>query len=128
MKIAATISRYLLGLMFLVFGLNMFLHFIPTGPMPAGQAGQFSTLLMDTHYFVAVGLVMVVAGVLLLINRYIPLALVLLAPVLVNILIFHLLMLPRGIGIGLLATILWVLVALRVRSAFEPLLKNHSQS
>jgi len=128
MKIAATIARYLLGLMFLVFGLNDFLHFIPMGSMPPGPAGQFATLLMETHYFLAVGFVMVLSGALLLINRYVPLALVLLAPVLVNILLFHLFMNPSGIGMGLLATVLWVLVALRVRSAFAGLLQQTPQN
>jgi len=121
MKIAAAIARYLLGLMFLVFGLNGILHFIPTGPMPAGPAGQFAALLMDTHYFYAVGLVMVVSAILFLINRFVPLALVLLGPVLVNILLFHLFMAPKSIGTGLFVTILWFLVFLRVRSAFAGL-------
>ena len=127
MRIAATVARYLLGLMFLVFGLNSILHFIPTGPMPAGQAGQFATLLNDTHYFYAVGLVMVVSGILFLANRFVPLALVLLGPVLVNILLFHIFMAPKSIGTGVFATILWFLVFLRVRSAFAGLFQSRVQ-
>jgi hypothetical protein len=124
MKIVAIIARYLLGLMFLVFGLNDFLHFIPMGPLPTGPGGQFLGLLMDTKYALAVGFIMVLSGALLLVNRYVPLALVLLAPVLVNILLFHLFMNPTGIGLGLLATLLWIVVALRVRSAFAGLLQQ----
>lgn len=128
MKIAATIARYLLGLMFLVFGLNGFLHFIPMGPMPAGPAGEFASLLGTTHYMNAVSLVMVVSAILFLVNRYVPLGLVLLGPVLVNILLFHLFMAPGSIGTGAVATILWILVALRVRTAFDPLLQPTGQN
>jgi hypothetical protein len=51
MKIVTMIARYLLGLMFLVFGSNVFLNLIPVGPMPAGLAGQFMTALVAAHYF-----------------------------------------------------------------------------
>jgi uncharacterized membrane protein YphA (DoxX/SURF4 family) len=118
MKIAALVARLLLGLLFTVFGLNMFLHFIPTPPGPPGAAGQFATLLGSTHYILAVGAVMVVSGVLLLIGRFIPLALTLLGPVLVNILLFHLFMAPASIGMGLFATLLWFILFARHRTAF----------
>jgi hypothetical protein len=127
MKIAAMIARYLLGLMFLVFGSNDFLHFIPMGPMPPGAAGEFAGLLIATHYMNFVGLIMVVSGILFLLNRYVPLALVLLAPVLVNILLFHILMQPKGVAMGALATVLWFLVAYRVRSAFAGLFQKRVQ-
>jgi len=124
MKIVAMIARYLLGLMFLVFGSNMFLHFIPMGPMPAGVAGQFSAALFASHYFYVVGAIMVVSAILFLVNRYVPLALVLLGPVLVNILLFHILMAPKGIATGAFATLLWLLTAYRVRSAFRGLFQQ----
>jgi hypothetical protein len=97
------------------------------GTMPAGPAGEFAGLLMSTHYVYAVGLVMVVSAILFLVNRYVPLGLVLLAPVLVNILLFHLFMQPQTIGMGALATALWCLVAWRVRSSFDGLLQPRSQ-
>lgn len=128
MKIVATIARYLLGLMFLVFGSNMFLHFIPMGPMPAGLAGQFSAALFAAHYFYVVGAIMVVSAILLLVNRYVPLGLVLLGPVLVNILLFHILMAPNGIGMGAFAALLWLLVAYRFRSAFRGLFQQTVQN
>lgn len=127
MKIAAMIARYLLGLMFLVFGSNMFLHFIPMGPMPAGLAGQFSATLFAAHYFYVVGAIMVVSAILFLVNRFVPMALVLLGPVLFNILLFHILMAPKGIGMGLFATLLWLLVAHRVRSAFRGIFQQRVQ-
>jgi putative oxidoreductase len=118
MKIAALIARLLLGLVFFVFGLNGFLKFIPTGPMPSGVAGDFSSILLRTHYMLFVSGVQVLGGLLLLLNRYVPLALVLLGPVLVNILLFHLLMFPKGLGMAIVATILWGILAFRHRRAF----------
>jgi putative oxidoreductase len=77
MKIAVLIARILLGLLFLVFGLNGFLHFIPMPP-PAGLAGQYMGALFVSHYLVVVFLLQVVGGALLLAGRYIPLGLLLL--------------------------------------------------
>jgi len=93
MKIAALISRILLGLLFTVFGLNGFLHFIPM-KAPTGLAGQYMGALFVSHYLVVVFLVQLIGGVLLLVNRFVPLALLLLGPVLVNILLFHTFMAP----------------------------------
>jgi len=121
MKIVSMIARYLLGLMFVVFGSNMFLNFIPMGPMPAGLAGQFMTALFAAHYFYVVGAIMVVSGILLLANRFVGLGLTLLGPVLFNILVYHLLMNPGGIGMGAFVTLLWALVALEHRIVFARL-------
>ena len=121
MKIVATIARYLLGLMFLVFGSNMFLNFIPMGPMPTGLAGQFTVALFEAHYFYVVGAIMVISVGLLVVNRFVGLGLTLLGPVLFNILTFHLLMNPSGIGPGAFATLLWLLVAWEHRIVFERL-------
>jgi putative oxidoreductase len=121
MKIVGAIARYLLGLMFLVFGSNMFLNFIPMPPPPPGLAGQFSTALFAAHYFYVVGAVMMISAILLLVNRFVGLGLTLLGPVLFNILTFHLLMNPSGIGMGAFATLLWLLVAWEHRIVFERL-------
>jgi putative oxidoreductase len=120
MKIFTTISRYLLGVIFLVFGLNGFLHFIPMPP-PTGIAAQFIGALFVSHYLSVVMLIQVVAGILLLINRFVPVALALLGPVILNIFLFHALMDPSGIPRAVLVTALWFLVAYRVRSAFAPI-------
>jgi putative oxidoreductase len=119
MKIAALIARILLGLVFLVFGLNGFLHFIPMGPMPAGTAGQFIGALFQSHYVYVVSGLQVLGGVLLLVNRYVPLGLVLLGPVIVNIFFFHLLMAPSGLPLAIVVVILWAIVALRYRQYFS---------
>jgi putative oxidoreductase len=117
MKIAVLVARILLGLLFLVFGLNGFFHFIPMPP-PAGLAGQYFGVLFVSHYLVLVFLLQVVGGALLLAGRYVPLALILLGPVLVNILMFHSLMAPEGLPMALLATVLWLIVFAGVRKAF----------
>ncbi len=121
MKIASTIARLLLGLMFSVFGLNGFLHFIPQPPPPSPVAMQYMTVMSISHYFVPVFLLQLVAGVLLLANRFVPLALALLAPVIVNILMYHGTMDPKGIGAGLFALLLWLVVFFSVRSYFRGL-------
>jgi len=117
MKIAALVARILLGLLFLVFGLNGFLHFIPMAP-PAGLAGQYMGALFISHYLTFVFAVQVIGGTMLLWNRFIPLALILLGPILVNILLFHSLMAPEGLPMALFATVLWATLFYRVRRAF----------
>ena len=117
MKIAAIIARSLLGLLFLVFGLNGFLHFIPMPP-PTGLAGQYMGALFVSHYLVAVFLLQVAGGFLLLVNRFVPIGLVLLGPVIVNILLFHSLMAPEGLPLALVALVLCLVTFLSVRRAF----------
>jgi putative oxidoreductase len=117
MKIAVLIARILLGLLFLVFGLNGFLHFIPMPP-PTGLAGQYMGALYVSHYLTVIFLVQVIGGALLLVNRFVPLALILLGPVLVNILLFHSFMAPAGLPLALVTTLLWLVVFSGVRPAF----------
>jgi putative oxidoreductase len=117
MKILVHASRFLLGFIFLVFGLNGFLHFIPMPP-PSGLAGQFLGSMFVTKYLLFVFAIQLIGGVLLLINRYVPLALTILGPIIVNILLFHSLMNPAGLGLALFVTILWAVVFAGVRSAF----------
>jgi uncharacterized membrane protein YphA (DoxX/SURF4 family) len=112
MKKAALIARLLLGLIFVVFGLNGFLHFIPMPP-PAGVAGQFFGAIFASHYWVVIFGLQVIGGLLLLINRFVALALVLLAPVIVNIFFFHALMASAGLPLAIVVVILWAIVALR---------------
>ena len=119
MRIAALIARLLLGLIFVVFGLNAFLQFIPMGPPPTGLAGQFIGALFQSHYLWVVAGLQVVGGLLLLVNRFVPLALVLLGPVIVNILLYHLLMSPAGIAMAILVTILWFIVFFGHRQYFS---------
>ena len=118
MKLTATICRCLLGVIFLVFGLNGFLHFIPQPPFPPGLARDYFTVMVMSHSMVLPFLLQIVGAVLLLANRFVPLGLVLLGPVIVNILMFHMLMAPAGLPPGVVATLLWLVVFYRHRAAF----------
>ena len=115
---AAHICRYLLGFMFVVFGLNGFLHFIPMPPQPPGLAAVYMKVLSESHYMAPVFLLQLISGALLLANRYVPMALTLLGPIIVNILMFHILMAPAGIAPGIVATLLWFVVFAHHRRAF----------
>jgi putative oxidoreductase len=118
MKIVVLIARILLGLMFFVFGLNKFYPFIPAGPLPTGVAGQFMGALVSTKYIMIVGAFETIGGLLLLINRFVPLALCLLGPVIVNVLIVGVLLTQQALGPGLVVAALWMLLFLRFRGAF----------
>ena len=126
MKTAPVIARYLAGVIFLVFGLNGFLHFIPFPP-PSGIAGQFMGALYVSHYLWVIFAFQVIAGVLLLVNRYVPLAVAMLAPVIVNIITFHVLMAPAGLPMALFVAILWAVIFIQVRSAFSGLFQSRWQ-
>lgn len=122
MKLASTIARYLLGLIFTVMGLNGLLHFIPMPPPSSPLVIQYLTAVSVSHYIAVIFLLQVFAGILLFANRFVPLALTILAAILVNILLFHITMDPKGIGLGAFATILWILIYVRHQAAFRPLL------
>ena len=127
MRTASVIARYLAGVIFLVFGLNGFLNFIPLPP-PGGIAGQFMGALYVSHYLWVIFAFQVIAGVLLLVNRYAPLAVAMLAPVLVNILAFHALMAPSGLPLALFVAVLWAVIFVDVRPAFAGLFRSRSQA
>jgi hypothetical protein len=126
MRTVSTIARYLAGVIFLVFGLNGFLHFIPMPP-PGGIAGQYMGALYASHYLWVIFAVQVIVGVLLLVNRYVPLAVAVLAAVIVNILCFHALMAPSGLPLALFVAVLWVLIFVDVRPAFAALFQSRLQ-
>ena len=126
MKTASVIARYLAGAMFLVMGLNGFLNFIPLPP-PGGIAGQFMGALYVSHYLWVIFAFQVVAGALLLANRYVPLAVALLAPVIVNILTFHATMAPSGLPLAFFVAVLWTLIFVDARPAFSGLFQSRLQ-
>lgn len=118
MKVVVLICRILLGLIFLVFGLDKFFHFMGTPQLPPGPAGQFMGALFATKYIQFVGLCEVIPGILLLINRFVPFALTILGPVIVNILLVGILMTRMALGSGIVVALLWLLVFSSVRPAF----------
>lgn len=121
MKITVLISRILLGLIFVFFGSNAFLHFLPMPTLPPTPAGQFLTAIFASHYVFVIGGLQVIGGVLLLVNRYVPLALTLLGPVIVNIFFYHLLMDRMGLPLALIVVILCFILFYRYRQNFSGL-------
>jgi uncharacterized membrane protein YphA (DoxX/SURF4 family) len=119
MKITSTVARYLLGLMFTVFGLNGFLNFIHQPPPPDPLAMQFLVSVSQSHFAAFFFAMQVLGGVLLLSGYFVPLALTVLAAELYNILAFHLTLAPASIPPALLASVLWVLVFLQYRESFK---------
>ena len=119
MKTTSIVARYLLGLMFTVFGLNGFLNFIHQPPPANPLALQFFIAVSASHFAAFFFAVQVLAGLLLLSGFFVPLALTLLAAVLYNILAFHLTLAPASIAPGLVASVLWVLVFLQYRESFN---------
>ena len=119
MKILTLIARLLLGLIFVVLGLNGFLNFLSMGPMPSGLAGQFIGALVQSHYFWVVAALQVAGGALLLVNRFVPLGLVLLGPVIVNIVSYHVFLNPSGIALAIVVVILWLTVFYGYRQYFS---------
>lgn len=128
MKIASTIARYLLALVFIVFGLNGFMHFLPQKPPSSQMAMQYFTVMSASHYLWFVFALQLAAGVLVLFRRTVPLALTIAAPLIVNILLFHLLMDPGGIVPGLVVTVLWFIIFWRFRRAFHGIFFAEAQS
>lgn len=120
MKIVVLIARILLGLVFAFFGANGLFHFLPMPPMPAGPVGDFMKAIGETHYLYVIGFFQFVPGLLLLINRYVPLALTVLAAEIVNILAYHILVAHSGLfPLPVIVALLWLLVFWSVRSAFS---------
>ena len=116
--------RNLLGLMFFVFGLNGFLNFIPqpTTPLPAG-ATAFVGALMNTGYmFQLIAGTQLIVGALLLANRFVPLALTLLAPFVVNSIAFHLFLEPTGRPMAFTVVAFGLYLAWVHRDAYRSLL------
>jgi hypothetical protein len=123
LKNVAFVVRLLLGALFFVMGILYFLGVLPNSEVPT-DAGAFLGALAATSYmFPLVKLIELAAGALLIANRFVPLALVLLAPVLVNILLFHLVLAPRGLVIGLAAVAAELFLAWEYRDAYAPLLR-----
>jgi len=122
MKIVVLIARVLLGLVFIVFGSNAFLHFIHQPP-PQGQAGAFVGAMFMSGYFYAVAVLQIVGGLILLSGRYVALGLLVLGPVIVNILLFHIFLEHTGLPIAIVVSFLALLVLLGHRDRFAPIFK-----
>ena len=116
-------ARIVLGLIFFVFGLNGFLHFIPQPPMSGPPENFLGALIATGYFFPLLKSTEVVAGALLLSGRLVPLALTVLAPVIVNIVAFHLFLAPSGLPVPILVVALEIALARAYWSAFAGLLR-----
>ena len=123
MKILTVIARILLGLAFVVFGSNAFLHFMPAPPPPPTLAGDFQKVFMASGWANVIGAFQLLGGLLLLIGRFVPLGLTILGAIIVNILTFHALMAPEAaaLGPGIVVAALELFLVWQYRAAFAGL-------
>lgn len=124
MKIVFVSARYLLGLIFTVFGLNGFLNFIHQQPPANPLAIQFFVAISSSHLAAFFFAIQLIGGLLLLSGYFVPLALTLLAAELYNILAFHLTLAPASIAPALVASVLWILVFAYYRESFKEILAS----
>ena len=123
MKILTIIARILLGLIFVLFGSNGFLHFLPMPPLPQGVTGEYLHAFFASGYVYVISGFQVAGGLLLLIGRFVPLGLTILAAIIVNIWAFHLLMAPEGLPPAVVATILELFLVWSYRDRFAGILR-----
>lgn len=123
MRYLAPIARVLLGLAFVVFAANYFVPFLPEQPPPPPDALAFVGVLMSSKLLTFIKVIELVAGAALLANRLVPLALALLAPIVVGIVFFHVVLAPAGAGVAIGVLALELLLAWSYRSAFAPMLR-----
>lgn len=121
-KILPTAARLFLGLVFTVFGLNFFFHFLPTPAAPARAAAFAGALFGSGYFFPLLKVTEVAAGLLLLSGRFVPLSLAVLAPIVVNIVGFHLFLAPAGLAVPLAVLAAEIYLAWTYRAAFAPML------
>ena len=126
-KVIPTGARLFLGLVFTIFGLNFFLHFMPTPPAPPRGAAFAGALFASGYLFPLLNATEVVAGVLLLSNRFVPLALAVLAPIVINIVGFHLFLAPSDLGLALALLAAELTLAWNRRAAYAPMLRARAE-
>jgi putative oxidoreductase len=123
MKITSLVARILLGALFVFAGTNHLFNFFGKQPLPPGPAGAYLGAMVATGYMNVIGVCETLAGVLLLINCFLALALVVLAALIFNIFVVNLLMAPKALPVALFIVVLWVLAAYGARPALLPLLR-----
>ena len=123
MKILTIIARVLLGLIFVFFGSNGLLHFLPMPPLPQGVTGEFLHSFFASGYVYVISAFQLIAGLLLLIGKFVPLGLTILGAIIVNIWAFHLLMAPAGLPSAVVVTILELFLVWSYRDRFAGILR-----
>ncbi len=127
MQKAVLVARILLGLIFTVFGINFYFNFLPAPELNAEATAFFGALLETGYMMQVVKLVEVVGGVLLLVGAFVPLALALLAPIVLNIFLFHALLDPAGLPVAILVLALELFLAWSYRGSFADMLRRSAQ-
>ena len=122
MKIATVVVRLLYGLAFTVFGLNFFFNFIPAPP-PTGLVEDYFKVLAASHYLYVIGAMQLLSGLLLLIGKFVPLALTILAGMIFNILWIHILMEPSGLPMALVFAAIELFLIWSYRDRFADILR-----
>jgi len=122
MRLVVTVARVLFGLLFLVFGLNFFFHFMPMPPMSGPPAAFMGALFATGYMFPLIKVTEIVAGVLLISGRFVPLGLLLLAPILVNIAAFHIFLTPGEVGMSAVLVAIEAFLAWSYRDSFRGVL------
>jgi hypothetical protein len=121
-------ARIVLGLVFCVFGLNGFMHFIPIPPVHGAAAQFFAGLAAADYFFPLLAATQTVAGAALLVRRFVPLALILLAPIVTHIVALHVFVVRSGLAMAVLVLGLEVILAWSYRDAFRPVLRARAQA
>jgi putative oxidoreductase len=129
MKILVLICRILLGLLFVVFGLNGFFHFIPmAGPTPGSPLAIWIGVMMDSGWMHVINAVQIIGGLLVLSGAVLPLGIILLCPVTFNILMFHLLLAGgHGMGYGLATGVFEVVLIYYYRPYFNGIFSTKAE-
>jgi putative oxidoreductase len=122
MRLITIFARVLLGLLFVVFGSNGFIHFIKMPPM-SGPSGEFIGAMASTGYLQVIAGLQVLGGALLIIGRFVPLGLTLLGPIIVNILLFHIFLNHEGLGTAVCVCAVWAFLFWSYRPAFAAVLR-----
>jgi len=123
MKILTIVARIFLGLVFVFFGSNAFLRFLPMPPLPEGTAGLYLKAFFDSGYVYVIGGMQLLSGLMLLVGRFVPLGLTILAAIIFNIWAFHILMAPEGFPPAIVVTLLWAFLVWRYRESFAGILR-----
>ncbi|MFA8434602.1 MAG: DoxX family membrane protein [Marinifilaceae bacterium] len=118
------IARIVLGLVLVVFGLNKFIGFMPMPPMPEAASSLMEAFGAAGYIFPMLAIVEIIVGLMLLINRFVAMALLFLSPLSVNIILFHLALDPAGIGAGVLVFLLNLYLLLANKDKYDPVLKS----
>lgn len=122
MNIAKTGARVILGLIYFVFGLNFFFQFLPQPPSTEAMSSLTGAIFMSGYLFQFIKITEIIGGALLLLNLFTPLALVILAPITLNILIMHAFLDPAGLPVGLVLTVVHIALGYFYFDKFKPML------